>query len=78
MHGGRDRGDNTDIAGDWLLIHHNTFEGTHRNVVIRGVPCQGADIHHNWFALPAEKAVTSRGNTRVYQNVYGPEKTLEE
>ncbi len=78
MHGGRDRGDNTDIAGDWMLIHHNTFQGKHRHVVIRGVPCQGAEIHHNWFAQPAAKTVKSSGNTRVYQNVYGPEKTLEE
>ena len=78
MHGGRDRGDNTDIAGDWMHIHHNTFQGEHRHVVIRGVPCQGAEVHHNWFAKPAEQSVVSGGNTRVYRNVYGPEKTLEE
>ena len=78
MHGGRDRGDNTDIAGDWILIHHNTFQGTHSHVVIRGVSCQGAEIHHNWFAQPAATVVKSSGNTRVYQNVYGAEKTLEE
>ncbi len=78
MHGGRDRGDGTDIAGDWMHIHHNTFVGTHRHVVIRGVPSDGAEIHNNWFANPAAKSVTSGGNTRVYRNVYGPEKTLEE
>ena len=78
MHGGRDRGDSTDIAGDWIHIHHNTFQGTQRHVVIRGVPSQGAEVHHNWFAGPAEKMVISRGNTKVYRNVYGPDKKLEE
>jgi hypothetical protein len=77
MHGGRDRGDSTDIAGDWILIHHNTFQGTHRHVVIRGVPCQGAEIHHNWFSGPAKDRALTGGNTKVYQNVYGPNKTLE-
>jgi len=78
MHGGRDRGDSTDIAGDWMNIHHNTFQGSHRHVVIRGVPSQGADIHHDWFAGPAGEQVRSGGNTRVYRNVYGHDKTLEE
>ncbi len=78
MHGGRDRGDSTNIAGDWLHIHHNTFRGTQRHVAIRGVPSFGAEVHHNWFAGPAEKQVVSGGNTRVYRNVYGPEKTPEE
>jgi len=78
MHGGRDRGDSTDIAGDWMHVHHNTFQSTHRHVAIRGVPSDGAEIHHNWFANPAAKSVSSGGNTRVYRNVYGPEKILEE
>jgi len=78
MHGGRDRGDGTDVAGDWMHVHHNTFQGRQRHVVIRGVPCQGAEVHHNWFAGPAAKKVVSGGNTRVYRNVYGPDKTLEE
>ncbi len=79
MHGGRDRGDGTDIAGDWIDIHHNTFQSPRqRAVVIRGVPCQGAAIHHNWFAASPEKTVVSGGNTKVYDNVYGPDKTLEE
>lgn len=78
MHGGRDRGDGTDIAGDWISIHHNTFQGTQRHVGIRGVPSVGAEIHHNWFMNPADKSVSTGGNTRVYRNVYGPERTLEE
>ena len=78
MHGGRDRGDSTDIAGDWMDIHHNTFQSEHAHVVIRGFSCQGAEIHHNWFARPAEQSVRSGGNTRVYRNVYGPDRVLEE
>ncbi len=78
MHGGRDRGDATDIAGDWLHIHHNTFRGTRRHVAIRGVPSDGARIHNNWFMAEPGKAVSTGGNTLVYRNVYGPEKTLEE
>ena len=78
MHGGSDRGDNTDIAGDWMHVHHNTFQGKARSVVIRGVPSQGARVHHNWFALPPENAVSSGGNTQMYDNVYGPDKTPQE
>lgn len=78
MHGGRDRGDATDIAGDWLHIHHNTFRGTQRHVAIRGVPSDGALIHHNWFAAAPDRAVSTGGNTQVYRNVYGPDRTLEE
>lgn len=78
MHGGRDRGDATNIAGDWMHVHHNTFVGRKRHVVIRGVPCQGAKVHHNWFAGPSKRMVISRGNTKVYRNVCGPDKTLEE
>ncbi len=77
MHGGRDRGDSTDIAGDWIEIHHNTFRSeAQRAVVIRGAPSQGADVHHNWFAAPPADTVVSGGNTTVHENVYGPERTL--
>ncbi len=78
MHGGRDRGDGTNMAGEWLHIHHNTFQGKHRAIVIRGVPAQGAAIHHNWFSSRLKRTVISGGNTRVYRNVVGPDKKLEE
>jgi len=79
MHGGRDRGDNTDIAGDWMHVHHNTFLGEARSVVIRGVPSQHALIHNNWFVrgTPAE-SVVSGGNTHTFRNVYGEDRTLQE
>ncbi len=78
MHGGRDRGDETDIAGDWMHIHHNTFLSTLTNVGIRGTPSDGADIHNNWFPQPLDKALRSTGNTRAFNNVYGPDKTPQE
>lgn len=78
MHGGRDRGDATDIAGDWMNVHHNTFMCTEfRSVGIRGVPSQGAAIHHNWFySVDPENVVRTSGKTEVYENVFGPEQTL--
>jgi hypothetical protein len=51
MHGGRDRKDGTEIAGDLIRVHHNAFLGSKvRAVVIRGVPREEARIDHNWFA----------------------------
>jgi hypothetical protein len=78
MHGGRDRGDNTDIAGDWMNIHHNTFQGPTRAVGIRGTPSQGAEIYNNWFFDEPKKTLYSVGNTRAYNNIYGPDKTPQE
>ncbi len=78
MHGGSARGDSTDISSDWMHIHHNTFVNPNRAVVIRGVSSQGARVHNNWFAKPPAETVRSGGNTRVYDNVYGPEKTKQE
>ncbi len=81
MHGGADRGDGTDIAGDWIHIHHNTFvgdsavpllggvtdreTGERRSIVIRGIPSQGAVIHNNWFSHPVAQTIWSFG----YRNV---------
>ena len=79
MHGGRDRGDNTDIAGDWMHVHHNTFLGTQAAVGIRGVPSQGALVHNNWFVQRTpESAVFSTANTRVYSNVHGEDAVPQE
>jgi len=35
MHGGADRKDDTDVAGDWIRIHHNTFRA-----IIHFAPCR--------------------------------------
>ena len=73
MHGGRDRKDGTNIAGTWIKIHHNTFRPAIRAVKIRGLPTEGAEVHHNWFRAPAPgpAAVDSPGRTKVYDNAYG-------
>lgn len=80
MHGGRDRGDGTTIAGDWMKVHHNTFMLTEQAaIVIRGVPQQMAEIHHNWFAHPVlvgpVRPWPCGGETHVtcQKNVYGRE-----
>jgi len=75
MHGGRDRGDGTDVAGDVILIHHNFFMATDvPAVVIRGVPRRRAEIHHNWFLHEnpgrAVRQTNAQGNMRVYGNQY--------
>jgi hypothetical protein len=79
MHGGSDRGDGTDIAGDRISIHHNTFLGTDvRAVVIRGVPREGVSVDHNWFAheRPDEKVIgpwplTPESRIALENNAYG-------
>lgn len=79
MHGGRDRKDGTNIAGDSMNMHHNTFRGTRVvAIVIRGVPQEQADIHHNWFFHPEPGGKVVRpwptgGETHVEcsNNAYG-------
>jgi hypothetical protein len=79
MHGGRDRKDGTDIAGDRISIHHNTFLGAAvRAVVIRGVPREGVSVDHNWFAheRPDEKLIgpwplTPASRIVLENNAYG-------
>lgn len=63
MHGGQDRSDRSDnIAGEQILIHHNTFGSEAEAVVIRGVPEKGAWIYGNDF--PHNVAVGPGGAIR--------------
>ncbi len=83
MHGGRDRKDGTDIAGDTIKIHHNTFKATVVPAfVIRGRPQQSAEIHHNWFLHSGpDKAIrqtNATGNMDVYQNQFTRERILRD
>ena len=83
MHGGADRKDGTDIAGDWIRIHHNTFFATRiPAVVIRGRPTKGAEVHHNWFGHDgvgaAVRQTNANGNMRVYRNQFGPKRTVQD
>ncbi len=73
MHGGRDRKDGTDIAGSSIEIYRNTFRAAQTPVVIRGVPEEFCDVHHNWFVRhsQATQAVRASAKTRVHDNVYG-------
>ena len=42
-------------------------------MVIRGVPQERCEVHHNWFCkhTAAERAVRASENTTVRDNVYG-------
>ena len=75
MHGGRDRKDKTDVAGDWIRIHHNTFKATGvAAVVIRGKPREACEVHHNWFLhrgrAQAVRQTNAKGNMNVRRNQY--------
>jgi len=83
MHGSVESGgvkwDGHNIAGEWIRIHHNTFRAPVAAVVIRGLPREGCEIHHNWFFTePADHSVRQvggeQGNMKVYDNVAGEEK----
>lgn len=72
MHGGRDRKDSTDIAGTSIEIYNNTFRAPQTPVVIRGVPQEKCEVHHNWFFKhkDAGHAVRASDRTRVFSNKY--------
>jgi len=76
VHGGHDRYDGTSVAGTSIKIDHNTFMETYyRNIVIRGVPQQGAWIYNNWFYNSDQSYVwyqtNAFGNMYVYNNLFG-------
>jgi hypothetical protein len=75
MHGGRDRKDGTEIAGTKIEIHNNTFRAPQTPIVIRGVPQDTCEVHHNWFPKHAEPklAVRASEKTNVADNAYGAE-----
>lgn len=73
MHGGRDRGDGTDVAGTAIIIHNNTFRADKTPVVIRGVPEETCEVFHNWFPEHEPgNAVRAENGVRVFDNAYGP------
>ncbi len=75
MHGGRDRKDGTDIAGTAIEIYNNTFRAPQTPVVIRGVPEEKCEVHHNWFPRHngSEQAVRASARTKVFNNAYAQE-----
>lgn len=73
MHGGRDRKDNTTIAGTLIEIYNNTFYAPQTAVVIRGVPQEKCDVRQNWMIThkDARAAVRAEEKTFVTDNLYG-------
>jgi len=83
MHGGADRKDGTDIAGDSIKIHHNTFRATSvRAIVIRGWPRQTAQIHHNSFlhsdVQSAVRQTNAAGNINIRRNQFTEKRVLKD
>lgn len=82
MHGGCDRKDGTNIAGEWIKIHHNTFRGkTIRAINIRGIPREKAVVHNNWFfhQKPGESVmlpwpISNKNHIEFNNNAFGTEK----
>ena len=76
MHGGADRGDGTNIAGDWMKVHHNTFRPRNaKAVVVRGVPVERAEVYRNWFSQTTRDGAIHGGErTEVRGNAFGRER----
>lgn len=72
MHGGRDRKDNTTIAGTTMEMYNNTFYSTPRAVVIRGIPQDKCDVHHNWMPTHKDAAAAVKAEEKTYttNNLY--------
>ncbi len=47
MHGGSDRKDGTDIAGEYIDVYNNVYLSSMRPYNNRGVPAVGRTFHHN-------------------------------
>lgn len=73
MHGGRDRGDGTNIAGTTIEITHNTFRAKKLPIKIRGVPEESCTVTGNWFLNHPgpRRAVSAEERTTISGNAYG-------
>lgn len=65
MHGGEDRKDGTNIAGDYIHVYNNTFYGSGRPVAIRGAAQKEELIHHNFF--PRHRPPATSGDLKRYE-----------
>lgn len=83
-HGNNPQSTMCGYAGEWTIIHHNTFMATNDSgVLIRGKPYKGAKVYNNWFyhssissaicLRPFEcgSCMTSAPNVEIYDNWYG-------
>jgi hypothetical protein len=84
MHGSEENNvlvDGQSIAGEYVLIHHNTFNAAQAAVGIRGVPRDRCEIHNNWFAadfdgprvvIVGPGTEQAHAEFRIRDNVAGP------
>jgi len=80
MHGGADRNDGTNIAGETIKIYGNTFynvsdvNNSYPAVLIRGIPTNGSWIHNNYLYYDLQESaiqqINAFGNMNVYRNCY--------
>jgi hypothetical protein len=84
MHGGRyyprGKGGGVQvIGGDWIHIHHNTFDvgWPVSAILIRGTPRWRGDIHHNRFVSGARAIGAWGGGLNCYENRFEDERTTK-
>jgi len=77
MHGGRDRGDGTNIAGKYIEMYNNTFLADNMPYHVRGVPVEYQKFYHNVVINPKTNynfgSLTGK-NIEIYDNIFGIEK----
>ncbi len=85
MHGSEENSvlvEGRSIAGDWMKIHHNTFESDQSAVGIRALPGKFCEVHLNWFRgcrgedavkLYGEEAENDPTAFGINGNVIGPD-----
>lgn len=72
MHGGKDRGDGTEVAGRRVHIHHNRILSTAVHVFIhRGIPQEEVRIEENELAHTTEKSAIGYYNGVTAKAVQG-------
>jgi len=80
MHGGKDRNDGTNIAGDYIIVKNNTFylTGKGQAVVIRGKSNKTSVVENNTIHLDKSSSVdkekvfqqvNGKGNFKIFNNV---------
>ncbi|MBE6551464.1 MAG: hypothetical protein E7665_04940 [Ruminococcaceae bacterium] len=77
MHGGRDRGDGTNIAGKYVEMYNNTFLSPMNPFHVRGVPVEHYTFFHNILLNPVNQynySVITGEKMKTYDNIFGIEK----
>ena len=77
MHGGRDRGDGTNIAGKYVDMYNNTFLSPMNPYYMRGVPVEYQNFYHNIVLNPKRNynySFFTGENVKIYDNIFGIEK----